>query len=778
MILKFNTIIFNIIFIYNIFLINSSGIIFINFDLDNDTYTNLTKQYKSFYKYTNPDDDISSEWYHSDKNFNNYIFSTDIGYNKDKKLHIDLYYDEKTYFSCDYLIKNTKLEKEYLGKNYVIDKKDNNKITVKKLTTSNLKYDENILKDDYIYYIPKKIIEEIKNHKVNPIYTLLQTMYIKYFNELQKEVFNIDEDETKNLPFKITYKNGDIYIECIPKNFKNLIGETEKPVYTLKFKPKDKDRFKIPNDYINIEEYENIIENFKYEYKNYKKLNKKEIKYTFLKSLKNNGNKILKEIGEKALVDDIGGKTLVDDIDIYDTTLVSVNDNNPLPSETLYINIHGIFIKEETYKNIENFKKDMEEILKELSNNKEENIEKLYEIAKKAIESLKKYNIQDYANQKNKIGIDNTLEKCYHNEKGTGIYETIIRTIFLKIIKNNLKAPEEKIKKLEEITKFNYNIKENFPSKKITITDKEITEIKLSIKHAFKKIYDEILENIGENENFFSNNNILSYDDNKYPYYFNFVKESDQEETKDFRKYFYTLNSNIDMKIYKYERSIKNYLKVNFDKDNSIDFQESIVNDLNKLSRFFDNDLRIADIDSEIEEEILNQRRWFREYHNYDFEFRDKDDKILDKNFIIPKTTKTYEIKLKIIRIEKNKVKKKNIMKPKIDEINSKKNDSINHEKENIKEKNKVKKKNIMNHKIDEINSKKNDSINYEKENITEKNNLHTLIETDKINKTSKITKNTTDTNILNINTRQNNNNNSNNVNGNKCRCCSCCRKT
>ena len=750
MILKFNTIIFNIIFIYNIFLINSSGIIFINFDLDNDTYTNLTKQYKSFYKYTNPDDDISSEWYHSDKNFNNYIFSNSIGYYKDKKLHMDLHYDEKTYFSCDYLIKNTKLEKEYLGKNYVIDKKDNNKITIKKLTTSNLKYDENILKDDYIYYIPQKIIEEIKNRKVNPIYTLLQTMYIKYFNELQKKVFNIDEDETKNLPFKITYKNGEIYIECIPKNFKNLIGETEKPVYTLKFKPKDKIDCKIPNDYINIEEYENIIENFKYEYKNYKKLNKKEIKYTFLKSLKNNGNKILKEIGEKALVDDIWGKALVDDIDIYDTTLVSVNDNNPLASETLYINIHGIFIKEETYKNIENFKKDMEEISKELSNNKEENIEKLYEIAKKTIESLKKYNIQDYANQKNKIGIDNTLEKCYHNEKGTGIYETIIRTIFLKIIKNNLKAPEEKIKKLEEITKFNYNIKENFPSKKITITDEEITEIKLSIKHAFKKIYNEILKKIGENENFFSNNNILSYDDNKYPYYFNFVKESDQKEAKDFKKYFDNLNYNIDRKIYKYERSIKNYLKVNFDKDNSIDFQESIVNDLNNLSRFFNNDLRIADIDSEIEKGILNQRSWFKKYNNYDFEFRDKDDKILDKNFIIPKTTKTYEIKLKIIRIEKNKVKKKNIMNPKIDEINSKKNDSINHEKENIKE----------------------------KENITEKNNLHTLIKTDKINKTSKITKNTTDTNIADRNTRQNNNNNSNNVNGNKCRCCCCCGKT
>ena len=471
MISNYNILIFKIIFLYNIFQINATEIVFIKFELDDMNYNELTSQFNNLVKYINNGKNNKKAYY--GKDFTYYIDDNVIYFDEDdNKLTVNLYFDDK-YID---MYKEKEFTKHFLGKNYVIDE---NKITVKELTTAKLKYDENILKNNYIYYIPQKIIQEIKNLKEKPIYRLLKNMYIEYLNKLQKEIFKIDEDE--NLPLKITYEDGDIHINCIPKNLEKLKLKTEETVYTLKFKKKNNTFSKIPNDYINIEEYENIIKNFKYEYKNYKRLNKEEIKNIFLKSLKNNNNEILKDISKKASerymdVYIIGNKK----------NFVRVKNDELLPYQTLYIDIHGIFIKEETYENIENFKKDMKNILKELYKNKEKNIEILYEIAKKTIKSLKEHNIKTYADKGSKLGISDTLANYYSNIQGTGIYETIIRKIFLKIIEIKLKAPvEESIKKLEDIINYNKTVIEEF-DKKQTLSDIELESIQSTIKTHIK----------------------------------------------------------------------------------------------------------------------------------------------------------------------------------------------------------------------------------------------------------------------------------------------------
>ena len=738
MISNYNILIFKIIFLYNIFQINAE-IVYIKFDLDNKTYNELTSQFNNLVKYIN-----NGEVYYG-KDFTYYIYGNVIYFDKENdKLTVNLYFDD------NYIDMYTDKEftKPFLGKNYVIGEKDYKEITVKELTTAKLKYDENILKDNYIYYIPQKIIQEIKNLKKKPIYRLLKNMYIEYLNKLQREIFKIDED--KNLPLKITYEDGDIHINCIPENFEKLKLKTEETVYTLKFKEKNNEFSKIPNDYIGIEDYEDIINNFIYEYKNYKRLTKEEIKKIFLKSLKNNNNnEILKYIGTKALERYMH-------VYIKDTkkNFVRVKNDEPLSYQTLYIDIFGIFIKEETYKNIEKFKTDMENIFKELNSNKEENIEKLYEITKKTIKSLNEHNIKRYAGNISNIGISDTLANYYSNTQETGIYETIIRKIFFKIIEIKLKAPvEESIQKLENIISYNITVTEEF-DKKQTLPDEELESIQSTIKTHIKKIYEEILKEIEEDKNFFYFTAIPQYYDGNYSYFLTHVENSNHEESKNFKKCIDNFRDNINRKIDEYEEGSKVYLKIIFDDSNSITLKEGIKNRLNELSKHIRGiNYKIKNIDEDIKK-TLDDFRYYKKYYNYtfvyldgnnnilDFVYLDENNNILDKDFIIPVTKKNYIVKFRIIKLGK------------ADKV----------------------KKNIINNKINNIDNKKNNSINNKTENITEKNNLSQLNEKYKIsNKTTYMNKTIDKSKIPNF---KNNNIYSNNGSSNKCCCCNSCKKT
>ena len=803
MISNYNILIFKIIFLYNIFQINAE-IICIKFDLDNKIYNELTSQFNNLVKNINN----GKKYYGGD--FTYYIDSNAIYFDdKDDKLTVDLYFVDM----YKYMYNGKEFTEQFLGKNYVIDKKYYKEITVKELTTAELKCDENILKNNYIYYIPQKIIQEIKNLKKKPIYRLLKNMYIEYLNKLQKEILRINEDE--NLPLKIAYENGDIYINCIPENFENLKLENQESVYTLKFKEKNDIFSKIPNDYIDIEEYENIINNFKYEYGNYKRLNKEEIKNIFLKSLKNNNNEILKNISTKASERHM---------DVYimnnEKKFVRVKNDELLPYQTLYIDVFQIFIKEETYKNIENFKKDMKNILKELNSNKEENIEKLYEISKKTIKSLKEHNIKTYADKGSQLGISNTLEKSYSNIQGTGIYETIIRKIFLKIIEIKLKAHvEQSIKKLENIINYNKTVTEEF-DKKQTLSDIELKSIRSTIKTHIKKIYEEILKKIGEDKNLFNNTAIPQYYDFfAPPYFLSYVEKSNYEESKNFKQCIDSFWKNIYEKIDEYEKGSKVYLRIIFDDSNSITLNEDIKYYLNRLSEYISNGKNYKYIGFKIEN-ILNGYRYFKKYHNYTFVYLDENNNLLDENFIIPVTKKNYTVKFQIRNLETAGKVKKNIINTnntnikknnninhktenitekdnlsqlnktsKINNIDIKKNNSINNKTENITEKNKTSQLNNTS-KINNLNIKKNNSINHKKENITEINKTSQLNKTSKIIDKSKITNTTTYMNKTidkskipnfknnNIDYINGSNNGSSNGSSNKCCSCNSCKKT
>lgn len=746
MISNYNILIFKIIFLYNIFQINATEVVYIEFDLDNKTYNELTSQFNNLVKF------INNGKVYFGKDFTYYIDHYSIGFDYDKKLTIYLYFDK----DFKYMYTMEDFTKPFLGKKYVIDE---NKITVKELTTAKLKYDENILKDNYIYYIPQKIIKEIKNLKEKPIYRLLKNMYIEYLNKLQREIFKIDEDE--NLPLKITYEDGDIHINCIPENLEKLKLKTEETVYTLKFKGKNNEFSKIPNDYIGIEDYEDIINNFTYEYKNYKRLNNEEIKNIFLRSLKNNNDEILKNIGTEA-------SERYMNVYIKDNkkNFVRVNNDEPLAYQTLYIDIFGIFIKEETYKNIEKFKTDMENIFKELNSNKEENIEKLYEITKKTIKSLTDNKIKTYASNCGRLGISDTLANYYSNTQGTGIYETIIRKIFFKIIEIKLKAPvEQSIQKLENIISYNRTVTEKF-DKKQTLPDEELESIQSTIKTHIKKIYEEILKEIEEDKNFFYFNAIPQYYDGNYSYFLTHVENSNHEESKNFKKCIDNFRDNINRKIDEYEEGSKVYLKIIFDDSNSITLKEGIKNRLNELSKHIRGiNYKIKNIDEDIEK-TLDDFRYYKKYYNYtfvyldgnnnilDFVYLDENNNILDKDFIIPVTKKNYIVKFRIIKLGK------------ADKV----------------------KKNIINTENNNIDNKKHNSINNKTENITGKNNLSQLKKTSEINKTSQLidkSKTTNTTTYMNktidkskITNFKNNNIYSNNGINNKCGCCNSCKKT
>ena len=786
MISNYNILIFKIIFLYNIFQINAE-IVYIKFDLDNKTYNELTSQFNNLVKYIN-----NGEVYYG-KDFTYYIYGNVIYFDKENdKLTVNLYFDD------NYIDMYTDKEftKPFLGKNYVIGEKDYKEITVKELTTAKLKYDENILKDNYIYYIPQKIIQEIKNLKKKPIYRLLKNMYIEYLNKLQREIFKIDED--KNLPLKITYEDGDIHINCIPENFEKLKLKTEETVYTLKFKEKNNEFSKIPNDYIGIEDYEDIINNFTYEYKNYKRLNNEEIKNIFLRSLKNNNDEILKNIGTEA-------SERYMNVYIKDTkkNFVRVNNDEPLAYQTLYIDIFGIFIKEETYKNIEKFKTDMENIFKELNSNKEENIEKLYEITKKTIKSLTDNKIKTYASNCGRLGISDTLANYYSNTQETGIYETIIRKIFFKIIEIKLKAPvEQSIQKLENIISYNITVTEEF-DKKQTLPDEELESIQSTIKTHIKKIYEEILKEIEEDKNFFYFTAIPQYYDGNYYYFLTHVENSNHEESKNFKKCIDNFRDNINRKIDEYKEGSKVYLKIIFDDSNSIPLKEGIKNRLNELSKHIRGiNYKIKNIDEDIKK-TLDDFRYYKKYYNYtfvyfdgnnnilDFVYLDENNNILDKDFIIPATKKNYIVKFRIIKLGKADKVKKNIINTENNNIDNKKHNSINNKTENITGKNNLSQLNKTS-KINNIDIKKNNSINNKKENIKEKDNLSQLNKTSKItntttymNKTidkSKITNKTTYMNKTidksKIPNFKNNNIYSNNGSSNKCCCCNSCKKT